>query len=69
MAIKTVRLNRAEELMVKRIIVYYGSDFSACVKKLFAEKMEDLQDIGVVKSIKEGSKEEYLTASEIDKLF
>ena len=55
--------------MVKRIIVYYGSDFSACVKKLFAEKMEDLQDIGVVKSIKEGSKEEYLTASEIDKLF
>ena len=69
MAIKTVRFNRDEELMVKRTLSYYNSDFSACVKELFAEKMEDLQDIGIIKGIKEGRKEDYLTANDIDKLF
>ena len=69
MAIKTVRFNKDEEKMVKRILVYYNSDFSGCVKELFAEKMEDLRDIGIVKGIKEGKKEDYLTAAEIDKLF
>ena len=69
MAIKTVRFNKDEEKMVKRILVYYNSDFSGCVKELFAEKMEDLRDIGIIQGIKEGKKGDYLTAAEIDKLF
>lgn len=69
MAIKTVRFNKDEEKMVRKILIYYNSDFSGCVKELFAEKIEDLQDIGLIKGIKEGKKEDYLTASEIDKLF
>lgn len=55
--------------MLKRMLAYYNTDFSGCVKELIAEKLEDLQDIGVVKRVKEGKKEDYLTASEIDKLF
>lgn len=55
--------------MVKRILAYYNSDFSGCVKELFAEKLEDLRDIGIIKNIKEGKKDDYLTANEIDKLF
>ena len=69
MAIKTVRFNKGEESMVKMILAYYNSDFSACVKELFAEKIEDLQDIGVIKGVKEGKREDYLKAGEIDKLF
>ena len=69
MAIKTVRFNKKEEMMVKKILVYYNTNFSDCVKELFAEKLEDLQDIRAIKSIKEGRKEDYLTAGEVDKLF
>ena len=69
MAIKTVRFNKREEAMVKRILVYYDNDFSGCVKELFAEKLEDLQDLKVIKSVKESKREDYLTAREIDKLF
>lgn len=55
--------------MLKMILAYYKTDFSACVKKLLVEKLEDLQDIRVIKGIKEGKKGDYLTAGEIDKLF
>ncbi len=55
--------------MVKKILAYFNTDFSACVKELFAEKLEDLRDIRVIKGIKEGKKEAYLKAGEIDKLF
>lgn len=69
MAIKTVRFNKKEENMVKMLLSYYKTDFSGCVKELFAEKIEDLRDIGVIEGIKEGKKEDYLRAGEIDKLF
>jgi hypothetical protein len=69
MAVRTVRFNKEEESKLKVILAYYNSDFSTCVKELFADKLEDLQDIGVIKKIKEGKKEDYLTAGEIDKLF
>lgn len=69
MAIKTVRFNKEEEGMVKVILAYYKTDFSGCVKELFAEKLEDLRDIAVIKNIKEGKKEDYLSADEIDQSF
>ncbi len=69
MAIKTVRFNKEEESMVRRILAHYNNDFSACVKELFSEKLEDLQDIGIIKDIKEGRREDYRTAKDIDKLF
>jgi len=69
MAVKTVRFNKAEEVMLKKILVYYGSDFSNCVKELLVEKLEDLQDIGVIKRIKEEKKENYFCASDIDELY
>ncbi len=69
MGVKTIRFNKKEAAMVKRILVYYHQDFSACVKTLFAEKMEDLQDLSLIKGVKEGKKEDYLTANEIDKMF
>ncbi len=69
MAVKTVRFNKKEEVMLKLILSYYNVDFSECVKELFAEKLEDLQDIRVIKGIKERKKADYLTANEIDQLF
>ena len=69
MAVKTVRFNKAEEVMLKKILVYYGSDFSNCVKELLVEKLEDLQDIGVIKRIKEEKKENYFCARDIDELY
>ena len=69
MAVKTVRFNKAEEVMLKKILVYYGSDFSNCVKEFLVEKLEDLQDIGVIKRIKEEKKENYFCASDIDELY
>ena len=39
------------------------------MKALFAEELEDLRDIRVIKGIKEGNKADYLTANKIDKLF
>lgn len=39
------------------------------IKKLLAEKLEGLRDIGVVKRIKEDEKESYFSASEIDMLY
>ncbi|HXV27806.1 MAG TPA: DUF6290 family protein [bacterium] len=69
MAVRTVRFNKEEENKLKVLLAYYNTDFSNCVKELFAEKLEDLQDMGVIKKIKEGKKEDYLTAGEIDNLF
>ncbi len=69
MAVRTIRFNKEEEGKLKMVLAYYNTDFSHCVKELFAEKLEDLQDIGVIRKIKEGKKGDYLKAGEIDKLF
>ena len=69
MGIKTVRFNKEEEAIAKKILTHYHTDFSDCVKWLLAEKFEDLQDIGVIRRIREGNKNDYLTGGEIDKLF
>lgn len=37
--------------------------------KLMAEKFEDLQDLKAIKGVKEGKREDYLTARDIDKLY
>ena len=39
------------------------------IKELLIEKLEDLQDIGVIKRIKEEKKENYFCASDIDELY
>lgn len=69
MRVRTVRFNKKEEAVAKKIVAYYHTDFSDCVKRLLAEKFEDLQDIGVIGRIKEGKQGDYLTAGEVDKLF
>lgn len=69
MSVKTVRFNKSEEALLRKILLYYGRDFSACVKELFAEKFEDLQDMGFIKRIKETKRENYLTAAELDAAF
>ncbi len=46
-----------------------GLHFLNCIKKMILEKMEDLQDIRAIKQIREGSKQDYLSAGEIDPLF
>ena len=69
MAVKTVRFNKEEETKLKKVLAYYGTDFSNCVKELLAEKLEDLLDIGVIKGIKEGKSEDYFTAGNIRKLY
>jgi len=55
--------------MLKKVLFYYGKDFSSCVKELIAEKLEDLVDIGSVRKIKEGAQEDYYTAREIEAAF
>ena len=69
MAVKTVRFNKQEEMMLRKVLTYYGTDFSHCVKELLAEKLEDLLDIGMLKDIKEAKKENYFSAADIDKLY
>ncbi len=69
MAVKTVRFNKNEERMLKKVLVYYHTDFSSCVKELLAEKLEDLRDIHVIRGIKEGKSDDYLSAKDIDKLY
>ena len=69
MAVKTVRFNKNEERMLKKVLIYYRTDFSRCVKELLAEKLEDLRDIRMIKSFKEGRREDYLSASDIDRFF
>jgi hypothetical protein len=69
MAVKTVRFNKDEERMLKKILAYYQGDFSSCVKELLAEKLEDLRDIRMIQGIKESKSEDYLIARDIDKLF
>jgi len=69
MTVKTVRFNKEEELMLKKVLAYYRTDFSSCVKELFTEKLEDLQDIGIIRRIQEGKRGDYLTAGDMDKLF
>ena len=55
--------------MLKKVLVYYHGDFSSCVKELLSEKIEDLMDLKVIKAIKEDKKENYISASDIDKFF
>ena len=69
MSIKTVRFNKREEAMLKKLLSHYGKDFSSCVKTLMEEKLEDLIDIGHIKKFRESSPESYLTSKEIDSLF
>lgn len=69
MAVKTIRFNKKEEMMLKKVLVYYGKDFSHCVKELLADKLEDLLDIGVIKNIKEENRENYFSAKDIDRLY
>lgn len=66
MSVKTVRFNKKEEVMLKKILAFYGSDFSSCIKELMIEKLEDLQDIKVIQTIKEGKKSEYLKSDDLD---
>ncbi len=69
MSIKTVRFNKHEEKIAKRVLAHYKMDFSGCIKELMEEKLQDLIDIGHIKKFKEGLSEDYLTAKEIDRLF
>lgn len=69
MSVKTLRFNKEEEGMLKTLLKHYHKDFSACVKELIAEKLEDLRDIGYLKHIKEGKPSDYLAASDIDAYF
>ena len=69
MSVKTVRFNKEEESMLKKIINYYHTDFSGCIKELIAEKLEDLRDIGYVKRLKEGKPSDYLSANQITSIF
>ena len=55
--------------MLRKILVYYGKDFSSCVKELLEEKLEDLVDIGCIKRFREATPENYLTSREIDSFF
>ena len=69
MSVKTIRFNKEEENMLKKIISYYHTDFSGCIKELIAEKLEDLRDIGYVKRLKEGKPSEYVGADQITSMF
>ena len=69
MSVKTVRFNKHEATMLKKILTYYRADFSSCVKQLLSEKLEDLADIGCIKKFRETNPENYLTAKEIDSHF
>jgi hypothetical protein len=69
MSVKTVRFNKEEESMLQKILHYYKTDFSVCIKELIAEKLEDLRDIGTIKRLKEGKPFDYLGANQITSLF
>ena len=69
MSVKTIRFNKQEESMLKTLLSGYAGDFSGCIKKLIAEKIEDLKDTGVVMRIRESAPSDYLKSGEIDKLF
>ena len=69
MSVKTVRFNKEEESMLKKIVDYYHTDFSGCIKELIAEKLEDLRDIGYVKHLKEGKPSDYMNADKITAIF
>ena len=68
MSIKTIRFNKEEESMLGILLSHYHKDFSACVKDLLHEKIEDLRDIGFVKHLKVGKLGDYVSAADIDKL-
>lgn len=69
MSVKTIRFNKKEENMLRRVLTHYAVDFSTCMKELIAEKLEDLVDIGFVERLKEGQRSDYLSASEVSNLF
>ncbi len=69
MSVKTVRFNKQEESMLKKILNYYHTDFSVCIKELIAEKVEDLKDIGYIQRLKEGKSSDYVSADHVTSLF
>ncbi len=69
MTVKTIRFNEKEEAALQKVLDHYNSDFSTCVKNLLFEKLEDLEDIKVIMRIKEGRREDYKTAMEVNALF
>ena len=69
MSIKTIRFNKEEDLLLKKVLSYYQKDFSTCVKELLAEKLEDLKDIQSIQRIKEADRNGYYTAYEITSMF
>ena len=69
MSVKTVRFNKSEESKLRALLRFYKADFSQCVKELIAEKLEDLQDVGFIARIKENKGSDYLTGSQISRLF
>ena len=70
MSIRTIRFNKQEETIVKKLLSFYEIDFSTCVKEMLWDKLEGLCDVGCIKRTKESrSKEEYYSAHEIDKLY
>ena len=69
MSIKTVRFNKKEEALLKKVLTYYGTDFSSCIKELLMEKLEDLRDLKAIKGLSEGRKSDYVTAKELNRFF
>lgn len=55
----TGRFNKKEEEMY----------FFIFIKELIAEKLEDLRDIGTIKSLKEGKPSDHLGADQVTPLF
>jgi hypothetical protein len=69
MSVKTVRFNKREEILLKKVLLYYDKDFSSCVKDLFKEKIEDLRDIAYIDKLREGKITSYVKADDIDKIY
>ena len=66
MSIRTIRFNKDEERMLKKILLHYKTDFSSCVKGMIEEKLETLADLNSIKGIRESQSGDYLTSKEID---
>ena len=69
MSIRTIRFNESEEKAVSKLAKFYQTDFSGMIKQMVIEKLEDLDDIHSILKIKEDLRKDYVSASDIDKLF
>lgn len=69
MTVKTIRFNKDESKVLKKVLTHYGKDFSSCVKDLLTEKLEDLRDIEFVSKIREGTKRDYYSADQITSMY